>query len=103
MRQVKRKYKTGKNYILYLGTLKPSKNIEGIIDAFSKIKDDFSDYQLVIAGKKGWLFESIFERVKNLGLEKRVVFTDFVEEEDKPALMAGARVFVSPSFGKGLD
>jgi glycosyltransferase involved in cell wall biosynthesis len=102
VRQVKRKYKTGKNYILYLGTLKPSKNIEGIIDAFSKIKDDFSDYQLVIAGKKGWLFESIFERVKNLGLEKRVVFTDFVEEEDKPALMAGARVFVSPSFWEGF-
>lgn len=102
VRQVMRKYKIGKNYILYLGTLKPSKNVEGIIEAFDKIKDDFSNFQLVIAGKKGWLFDGIFQKVKSLGLEKRVIFTDFVDEVDKPALMAGAYVFVSPSFWEGF-
>ena len=102
VRQVKRKYKTGKNYILYLGTLKPSKNVEGVIDAFDIVKNDFPDYQLVIAGKKGWLFEDIFKRVKRLGIEDKVVFTGFVDEKDKPALMAGASVFVSPSFWEGF-
>ncbi len=102
VRQVKRKYKIGKNYILYLGTLKPSKNIEGIIDAFNIVKNESTDFQLVIAGKKGWLFDGIFQKVKSLGLEKQVVFTDFVSEEDKPALMAGASVFVSPSFWEGF-
>lgn len=102
VRQVQRKYKIGKNYILYLGTLKPSKNIEGLIEAFAKIKEEFPDYQLVIAGKKGWLFENIFEKVKNLGIEKNVIFTDFVDEIDKPGLISGARVFVSPSFWEGF-
>lgn len=93
------------DYVLYLGTLKPSKNIEGLIEAFFKIKDIKKDLKLVIAGKKGWMFESIFEKVKKLGLEDKVIFTDFISEEDKPALIAGAKVFVLPSFweGFGLD
>jgi glycosyltransferase involved in cell wall biosynthesis len=101
VRRIKNKYAIVDDYILYLGTLKPSKNIEGLIEAFASI----SGIKLVIAGKKGWLFEPIFEKVKKLGLEERVIFTDFIPEEDKPALMAGAKVFCLPSFweGFGLD
>ena len=62
----------------------------------------YKNFKLVIAGKKGWLYQSIFEKVKKLGLEDRVIFTDFVPEEDKPALITGAKVFVLPSFGKDL-
>ena len=57
---------------------------------------------MVIAGRKGWLFEKIFEKVKELALKDRVVFTDFVEEEDLAFLMAGAKVFVLPSFWEGF-
>jgi len=102
VRQVKRKYKIDKNYILYLGTLKPSKNIEGLLEAFALIKDNFPDYLLVIAGKKGWLFDSIFKKVKKIGLRGKVIFTDFIAEEEKASLMAGAKVFVSPSFWEGF-
>jgi glycosyltransferase involved in cell wall biosynthesis len=102
VRQVKRKYKIDKNYILYLGTLKPSKNVEGLIDAFDIVSKDFPDLQLVIAGKKGWLFESIFKKVESLGLERKVIFTDFISEDDKAPLMAGASVFVCPSFWEGF-
>ena len=35
---------------------------------------------------------TIFEIVKNLGLDKHVVFTDYISEKDKPALLAGAKV-----------
>lgn len=101
VRRIKNKYAIVDDYILYLGTLKPSKNIEGLIEAYASI----SGAKLVIAGKKGWLFEPIFEKVKKLGLEDRIIFTDFVAEEDKPALIAGAKVFCLPSFweGFGLD
>ncbi len=105
IRRLKNKYSIVKDYILYLGTLKPSKNIEGLIDAYKSVVNDYPDYQLVIAGKKGWLYESIFEKVKELGLESKVIFTDFVDESDKPALIKGAKVFLLPSFweGFGLD
>jgi glycosyltransferase involved in cell wall biosynthesis len=103
VRRVKDKYSIVMDYVLYLGTLKPSKNIEGLIEAFSRITN--KETQLVIAGKKGWMFGSIFEKVKELNLEEKVLFTDFVDEKDKPALIKGAKLFVLPSFweGFGLD
>jgi len=93
------------DYILYLGTLKPSKNIEGLVEAFSLVAKENEKITLVIAGKKGWMFEPIYEKVKKLGLTDRIIFTDFISEIDKPALIAGAKVFVLPSFweGFGLD
>jgi len=98
---VKKKYKITKPYILFLSTLKPSKNIEGLVEAFSLLESK-NDYQVVIAGKKGWLYESIFNKVKFLGLEDHVIFTDFIPEIDKPGLIAGAEVFAVPSFWEGF-
>jgi glycosyltransferase involved in cell wall biosynthesis len=104
-RRVKNKYTIGSEYVLFLSTLKPSKNIEGLLEAWEMIEGEFKEVKLVIAGKKGWLFETIFEKTKELGIEGRVIFTGFVVEEDKPGLIAGAKVFVLPSFweGFGLD
>ena len=68
-------------------------------------KFQIGNIKLVIAGKKGWMYESIFQKVKELSLEDKVIFTDFVLEADKPGLIKGAKVFVLPSFweGFGLD
>lgn len=105
VRRVLNKYSIVDDYILYLGTLKPSKNLEGLIEAFALITNHYPPITLVIAGKKGWMFDSIFRKVKDLGLEEKIMFTDFIPEEDKPGLIAGAKVFVLPSFweGFGLD
>ncbi len=104
VRRVKNKYTIVDDYVLYLGTLKPSKNIVGLVEAFSKISG-YSNTKLVIAGKKGWLYEPIYKKVNELGLMDRVVFTDFISEDDKPGLIKGAKVFVLPSYweGFGLD
>lgn len=93
------------DYILFLSTLKPSKNVEGLIEAFRIVSKDFPDIKLVIAGKKGWLYETIFEKTKKLNLEDKIIFTDFISEENKPGLIAGAKLFCLPSFheGFGLD
>jgi len=104
VRRVTNKYRITKNYILYISTLKPSKNVEGLLDAYKLLKSDISKegVELVIAGKKGWLYESIFQKVKTLGLEKDVIFTGYVSEDDKPALIKGAKVFVLPSYWEGF-
>jgi glycosyltransferase involved in cell wall biosynthesis len=101
VRRIKEKYSIVSDYLLFLGTLKPSKNIEGIVSAFALLKKEFPDLSLVIAGKKGWLYDSIFQKVESLGL-KGVIFTDFVPEKDKPALIKGAKVFLIPSFWEGF-
>ncbi len=102
VRRVKNKYSIVDDYVLYLGTLKPSKNIEGLIEAFAVVQKQMPKVKLVIAGKKGWLYKSIFEKVESLGLNDNIVFTDFVLEEDKDALRKGAKVFVQPSFWEGF-
>ena len=108
VRRVAARHSIVSDYVLYLGTLKPSKNIERLIEAFASVINHQSlttNLQLVIAGKKGWMFDSIFGKVKSLGLEDRVVFTDFIPEEEKPALIKGAKTLILPSFweGFGLD
>ena len=91
-------------YILFLGSLRPSKNIEGLIRAFAKLS--LSELpvgtQLVIAGKKAWLYEQIFQLTRDLKLEGKIVFTGFVEEREKSVLMSQAAAFVMPSFYEGF-
>lgn len=105
VRRIREKYHIVGDYILFLSTLKPGKNVEGLLEAFKMVNSQWPMVKLVIAGKKGWLYEPIFKKVKELEIEKDIIFTDFVPEEDKPALFAGAKVFVLPSFweGFGLD
>lgn len=105
VRRIKEKYSIVDDYILFLSTLKPSKNVEGLISAFKLVKSEYPSLKLVIGGKKGWMYESIFQKTKDLGLEKDIIFIGFVDENDKPALFKGAKLFVLPSFweGFGLD
>ena len=102
VRRVKNKYSIVGDYVLFISTLKPSKNIEGLLEAWKIVLKKFPKYQLVIAGKKGWLYDSIFKKVKELKLEKKVIFTDYISEEDKPILISGAKAFTLPSFWEGF-
>lgn len=89
-----------KPYILFLSSLKPSKNVEGLIKAFDLLK--IENLKLKIVGKKAWLYEQIFALVKQLGLEDRIKFTGFVDEATKVTLMQEASAFVLPSFYEGF-
>ena len=94
-----------KSYYLYLGTLKPNKNIPFLIKSFSLFLRSTIDNQqskLVIAGKKGWLFDEIFATVKKEGIESQVVFTDFVTEDQKWTLYQNAIASVLPSTYEGF-
>ncbi len=94
------KYSITAPYLLFLSTLKPSKNVSGLVQAFALLKTN--KYSLVIAGKKGWLYEDIYKQVKSLGLENQVTFTGFVDESDVPVLMSMSSAFVMPSFYEGF-
>jgi len=102
--KVKKKYQIPGDYILHIGTLEPRKNLAVLIDVFSRlISEKGTDgLYLVISGKKGWYYEGLFEKVKKLDLEKRVIFTGYIEDEDKPALYKGATVFAFPSLYEGF-
>lgn len=100
--RVRRQYDLHRPYILTVGTLEPRKNIPGLIGAFAAATRGNDTHDLVIAGKKGWLYESIFEEVKRGGVESRVRFAGFVPLRDMPSLYAMADLFVYPSLYEGF-
>jgi alpha-1,3-rhamnosyl/mannosyltransferase len=90
-------------YILFVGVLKPHKNVHGLIRAFSMIpphKRD--DYQLAIVGKKDRAYPSLLRLRKELALERQVIFTGQVSQNDLHLLYSGATVFVLPSLNEGF-
>jgi glycosyltransferase involved in cell wall biosynthesis len=99
------KFQLPAKYFLYLGTLKPNKNIPFLIKSFSLFRQthpQHSPLKLVIVGKKGWLFEDIFQVVQQQNLQNQVIFTDYVSQSEKWAIMSGAQAFIIPSTYEGF-
>jgi glycosyltransferase involved in cell wall biosynthesis len=98
----KTRYGIGGDYLLYLGTLQPRKNLIRLVEAFARLQPLTADIRLVFAGKKGWLYGDLFARVEALGLEDCVLFTGYVADDDKASLLSGARALVYPSLYEGF-
>jgi len=97
------KYGIASEYILYAGTLEPRKNVPALVRAFHALKRErHIPHRLVLAGKKGWLYDEIFAEVSTLGLDADVIFTGYVPDEDLPLLYNGASLFVYPSLYEGF-
>ena len=87
-------------YIAFIGTLEPRKNINLLIEAFANA--NLHDYKLVIVGKKGWFYQEIFDLVQTYRLKNQVIFTGFVSDEQKFAILKSATLFVYPSIYEGF-
>ena len=100
---VRKRHGIAKDYILYIGNLKPHKNVPGLINAYNMLPENLKDnYQLVIVGKKDKNFACLFNLVRTLRILDKVVFIDFVRDEDMPSLYSSATIFVFPSFYEGF-
>jgi glycosyltransferase involved in cell wall biosynthesis len=90
-------------FILYLGTLEPRKNIDRLIEAYGRLKRHQGiQEKLVLAGGKGWLYESIFARVRALGLESEVLFPGFIADDEQILWYHAATAFAYPSLYEGF-
>jgi glycosyltransferase involved in cell wall biosynthesis len=102
-RQVRQRYSLPEEYILYVGTIQPRKNLISLIEAYARLRQNLAAVpSLVIVGRKGWLYEDLFARITALGLEEAVLFTGFVPDDDLPAIFDGARVFAYLSLLEGF-
>jgi len=103
---IDKKHSIAKHYILSVGTIQPRKNYTRLIEAFSlflqKNRQRFGIINLVIVGKKGWLYEEILAAPTKFGVENRVKFLDFVPDSDLPALYKNALCFALPSLYEGF-
>lgn len=90
-------------FVLFLGTLEPRKNVDGLIRAYACWRKQEPDAPpLVIAGGKGWYYSHIFSLVESLNLTERVRFTDYVPQHELPLWYNAASLFVYPSHFEGF-
>jgi glycosyltransferase involved in cell wall biosynthesis len=102
LNRVRQRYHLPDQFILSLGTLEPRKNFEGLIHAFNNLQADFPKLHLVIAGGKGWLYNSIFTAAAQSSATERIHLIGFVADEDLPALYSLAHIFAFPSHYEGF-
>lgn len=102
------KFGITKKYILFLGTLEPVKNISRLLESFATFKEEYKksnkkfDYQLVLAGKRGWLAKEYSQTAKDLGLAKDVAFTGYIIGDELVPLFKNAEFFIMPSLYEGF-
>ena len=103
--KVKRKFRTGDNFVFYIGTVEPRKNLDLLVRAFDNLvcsdHKKYKDYKLIIAGQKGWKFDKFFSAVKKVKCG-RVHYINYVTHEEKVALLSSATCFAFPSLFEGF-
>jgi glycosyltransferase involved in cell wall biosynthesis len=92
------------NYLLFVGTIEPRKNIIGLLGAYANLSQELRDkHPLVLAGGKGWNDEEIITKLselKNAGLN--IVQTGYISEADKSSLYQNALLCIQPSHYEGF-
>ena len=90
-------------YILFVGTIEPRKNLVGLASAYRELLLELPDLpKLVIAGRPGWHYEQLMDDIVKVGLNEQLIFANQVADDQLPALYNHALALVTPSFYEGF-
>ena len=89
-------------YILYIGTIEPRKNILTLIKSFNQVSKSNPNIKLLLCGKKGWYYDSIFNEIDRLKLSSKVNYLGYISDLEKTILLKNALLFVYPSVYEGF-
>ncbi|MFH0793267.1 MAG: glycosyltransferase family 1 protein [bacterium] len=103
VRAVLERYGVPQDYLLFVGTLEPGKNVHRLVEAFAQVRRaGFRDLWLVLVGKKGWKFDEVYRALERQKVRDWVKFPGYVPDDDLPAFYQGARLFCFPSLNEGF-
>ncbi|MFA5029555.1 MAG: glycosyltransferase family 1 protein [Patescibacteria group bacterium] len=96
--------KIGQEFLLYVGSAYPHKNLENLILAFSKIGEAHKDLQLVLVGKNNYFYQRLKEWAKKEVGEavQKIIFTDYLDDQKLACLYRTASLYVFPSLIEGF-
>jgi len=93
--RVKKKYRLPAEFLLFVGTQEPRKNLKNIFSAWSALdKSEKKGTHLILAGQKGW--------ERSLTAPAQVRKFGFVADADLPAIYTLARGLIYPSLKEGF-
>jgi alpha-1,3-rhamnosyl/mannosyltransferase len=91
------------NYLLYVGTVEPRKNLLTLVRSYCELPAVVRDRcPLVLAGAWGWGCGPVARYYHDEARHRGVIALSYVPEADLPALYNGARALVYPSFYEGF-
>lgn len=98
------KYGIRGKYVLAVGNLQPRKNLVRLMAAYTRLRQARPDidHKLVIVGRKAWKFSPVLAFATQSKWADEIIFTDYVPDEDLPALYSGAEAFAYPSIFEGF-
>ncbi|MBN1936407.1 MAG: glycosyltransferase family 4 protein, partial [Anaerolineae bacterium] len=101
---VRARYGLPEQFVLYLGSNKPHKNLVRLIEAWKLAtrSSQLATFSLIIAGAWDVRYPEPHRRVEVLGLQDTVRFLGPLPEADLPALYSAATVFAFPSLYEGF-
>lgn len=107
LKAVRLKYHLPEKFILFLGNVKPHKNLSNLLKAFSflKLENSFQHYKLVIAGKKkGFItgMQNLEQLLTDQGLAEEVIFLETLQNDEVPALYNLSSLLAFPSYYEGF-
>jgi len=105
IKRVKFKYEISGDYILALSNLEPRKNLSSLVNAYCSLPKEITDNNaLLLVGVSGWktdeLFKTILSKVE-AGFNI-IRPSEYVSDQDKPAIISGAKILVYPSHYEGF-
>ena len=101
--QLKKRLGLPENFILFVGTLEPRKNLQGLLLAYKLLSTELkSQYPLVLSGRKGWLLEDIEQILQPMLDSGEVMWLGYLNSKDLPALYSSATAFTYVSHFEGF-
>lgn len=91
-----------KQYFLYVGAIQPRKNLEVLMEAFEKVKEAGSNFKLVLAGEKAWMWEGVLEKIEKSVFRDDIIVIGAVAFEELPILYQNSFAFIFPSLYEGF-
>jgi len=94
-----------KPYILYVGSERPRKNLDRLIEAFAILMRDFPELILVKIGAAGRSEEyrrATMRKLDSLGITEHVIFIDYLSELDLAYYYSSAALLAYPSLYEGF-
>lgn len=88
-----------REYLLFVGTLEPRKNVEVLIEALGRMKNT---PHLVLVGWRGWGEKPWLKMIEEKSLAARIHIPGYVSDEDLARLYSGATALVYPSRYEGF-
>jgi glycosyltransferase involved in cell wall biosynthesis len=103
LEQVQALFELPGDFILFVSTIEPRKNVTGLLRAYRRLRDDYKlTPVLVLVGARGWLCNEVDELVDKLDLRPYCFFLGSVGSHDLSHLYNAATCLVHPAFYEGF-